>query len=103
MSVGLSITALQDILVSNFVSSPSWNDRRWRYQWRIQVVRTSPAQTGEIQAKLVTHKNHCNNWSKIHFLSRPYSRILGGLRMLGCGGNKHLENYLFFVNGDELG
>ena len=38
------ITLLQDIEVSNFVCSPSWNDRRQRW---IQVIRT-PAQNREI-------------------------------------------------------
>ena len=39
MSVGLSIT-LKTFKSLNFVCSPSWNDRRWGYQWRIQGVRT---------------------------------------------------------------
>ena len=37
----------------------------------------------EIQEKLLTHKVHCNNWSKIHFLSRPNSKILGRDRDTG--------------------
>ena len=36
-----------------------------------------PAQSGKIYEKLVTHKTHCNNWSKIRFLSRLKIRILG--------------------------
>ena len=48
-----------------------------------------PAQTGEIQEKLLTHKIHCNNWRKIHFLSRLNCKILGG--------GEHPQNYLFFV------
>ena len=47
MSVDLSITLSQDIQVPNFVCSPSWNNQHWRYQRRIQVIRT-PAQTEEI-------------------------------------------------------
>ena len=35
-----------------------------------------PAQTGEIKEKLPTHKIHCNDWSKIHFLPKLNSKIL---------------------------
>ena len=37
--------------------------------------RCGPA--GEIQEKLLTRTIHYNNWSKIHFLFRPNSKILG--------------------------
>ena len=39
------------------------------------------AQTGEIKEKVLMHKIHCNNWSKIYFLSRLNSKILreGGI------------------------
>ena len=38
-------TLAPDIQISKFVCSSSWNDWRWRYQRRIQVIQT-PAQTG---------------------------------------------------------
>ena len=77
MSVGLSITLSQDIQVPNFACSPivetidadiTSGESRWS--------RTS-AQTGEIYEKLLTHKIHCNNWGKIHFLPKLNSKILG--------------------------
>ena len=37
-------TLAPDIQISKLVCSPGWNDWRWRYQRRIQMIRT-PAQT----------------------------------------------------------
>ena len=56
------------------------------------------AQTGEIEEKLLTDKIQSNNWSKIHFLSRLNSKILGG------GGVEHLQipKFAFFIHTDEL-
>ena len=63
-------------------------------------VRTPPpAQTGEIYEKLaVTHKTHCNNRSKIHFLFR--------LQKLGKGRDwvgMTISKIIVFANTDELG
>ena len=58
----------QEIQVFKFVCSRNWNERRGRYQYRIQGVWTEKiqelekyAQSGKIQEKLLTHKIHCNN------------------------------------------
>ena len=63
ISVGLCLTLLQDIQVSDFACSPSWSSRRWRDRWRIQGGPESSAQNGEItvKKKLVKHKNYRNN------------------------------------------
>ena len=77
MFVGLSITLSQDIQLSNFVCSPivgtiDADVTSGKSKWS-----GPPAQTGEIQEKLLTHKIYCNNWSKTHFLSRLNYEILG--------------------------
>ena len=36
-----------------------------------------------IKKKLVNHKIHCDNCSKMHFLSRPNGKILGGDAWMG--------------------
>ena len=79
MYVGLSITLSQDIQVSNFACSPivgtidddvTSGESKWSGLLLLKREK--------YKKKYLTHKIHCNNWNKIHFLSRPNSKILRG-------------------------
>ena len=62
---------------------------------RLKSPDLLPAQTGEIQEKLLTHKIYCNNWGKIYFLYKVKYSV--GVRM------NITKIIFFFIKTDELG